>query len=390
MAQSGRMRHGTFPPGGASSGRKTPCTIGPWGKRVGNVVRLAELVQVLVRHGFADLVRRAGLHEGIPAKLLRGLHIIEGPSGEPETFGRRLRAALAELGPTFVKCGQILSTRPDLISPEIGKELELLQDRVDAMPFEKMKPVIENELNASVDELFASFEENPVAAASLSQVYRAVLKDGRAVAVKIQRPNAERAIEADLSLMHSIAEWLVEHSEDLRSLDPLGMVEEFGRSIRRELDFTIEARVIDRFRKNFEEIDNVFVPATYAELSAKRVLTMDWVDGVRLDAIDHYAERACDPKTVAAIGCDVVCKQVFDYRLFHADPPSRQHPHHARQPNRLSRLRHGRPYRTHRCGRHRRPLTRAIRRGCRGPLWTPSCCWQSPMISRTAAVSITR
>jgi ubiquinone biosynthesis protein len=290
------------------------------GKRVGNVVRLAEVVQVLVRHGFADLVRRAGLHEGIPAKLLRGLRLIEAPSGEPETFGRRLRAALTELGPTFVKCGQILSTRPDLISPDLCAELERLQDRVTTLPFEKMSMVLEEDIQGTVEELFGSFDTEPVAAASLSQVYRATLKTGQVVGVKIQRPNIDKVIEADLRLMRGVAEWIVEHVEDLDWFNPLGIVDEFARSIRRELDFTVEAHSIERFRENFKESKEVFVPATYSDLSGRRVLTMDWVEGVRIDALDQYAERNCDPKTVASTGCHVLCRQVFEHRLFHADP----------------------------------------------------------------------
>lgn len=289
-------------------------------KRVGNVVRLAEVVQVLVRHGFADLVRRAGLHEGIPAKLLRGLRLIDAPSGEPETSGRRLRAALSELGPTFVKCGQILSTRPDLVGAALSSELERLQDRVAALPFERMAPVIEEALRGKVHDLFAEFDTEPVAAASLSQVYRATLKSGQRVGVKVQRPQIEAVIEADLRLMRTVAEWVVEHVEDLHWFKPVGIVNEFARAIHRELDFSVEARAIQRFRENFKDSNEVFVPQVYAELSGRRVLTMDWVDGVRIDAVDRFAERGCDPKTVAAIGCRSICAQVFEYRLFHADP----------------------------------------------------------------------
>jgi len=290
------------------------------GKRVGNAVRLAEVIQVLARHGFADLVRRAGLHEGVPARLLRGLRLIEAPTGEPETFGQRLRAVLTALGPTFVKCGQVLSTRPDLLDPEICKELELLQDRVAPLPFEAMRSVIEESLNGSVEEMFAEFNREPVAAASLSQVYRARLKDGRPVAVKARRPGIEAVIEADLELMRSIAEWVSEHVEDLRWYAPQGIVEEFARSIRRELDFSIEAHVIDRFYQNFEDNELVFIPRTYPELSSRQVLTMDWVDGIRLDMVDKYPERDSQPEVVAELGCNIVCEQVFEHRLFHADP----------------------------------------------------------------------
>jgi len=290
------------------------------GQRVGNVVRLSEVVQILVRHGFADLVRRAGLHEGIPAKLLRGMRLIDAPTGEPETVGTRLRAALTELGPTFVKFGQILSTRPDLLGNELCAELSKLQDNVDALPFEEMAPVVNAEAGAEVEELYAEFDKAPVAAASLSQVYRATLKTGEKVAVKIQRPGAEGTVESDLSLMRRIAEWVAEHVDEMDWIDPVGIVDEFARSIRRELDFSIEARLIDRFRQNFDGVASILVPRTYPELSGKRMLTMDWVDGVRVDALDQYAARNCDPKTVAATGCEILCTQVFEHRLFHADP----------------------------------------------------------------------
>ncbi|MCX5758847.1 MAG: AarF/ABC1/UbiB kinase family protein [Candidatus Hydrogenedentes bacterium] len=294
------------------------------GKRVGNVVRLAEVVQVLVKHGFVNLVRRAQLHEGTPAKLLRGMHILDTPSGDPETQGKRLCAALTELGPTFVKFGQILSTRPDLVGNALSESLQDLQDRVTATPFEAIEAVIVEALGKRPDALFASFEREPVAAASLSQVHRATLKgrtDGGAqVAVKIQRPGIERVIESDLSLMRRIAEWVAAHVEEIAWMDPVGVVDEFTRSITRELDFTIEGRVIEQFRANFEDVPEIFVPRVYQDLSAKRVLTMEWVDGVRIDAIEAYPARHCEPKIVANVCCEMLCRQVFDHHLFHDDP----------------------------------------------------------------------
>ncbi len=305
------------------------------GKRVGNVVRLAEVVQVLVKHGFVNLVRRAQLHEGIPAKLLRGMHILDTPSGEPETQGKRLCAALTELGPTFVKFGQILSTRPDLVGNALSESLQDLQDRVAVTPFEAIEAVVVEALGKRPDVLFASFEREPVAAASLSQVHRATLKShtaprstlkshtapsGAQVAVKIQRPDIERVIESDLSLMHWIAEWVAAHVEEIAWMDPVGVVDEFTRSITRELDFTIEGRVIEQFRVNFEDVPEIFVPQVYQELSAKRVLTMEWVDGVRIDATEAYPARHCEPKIVANVCCEMLCRQVFDHHLFHADP----------------------------------------------------------------------
>lgn len=290
------------------------------GKHTVNAVRLAEVLQVFVKHGFADILQRVGFHRGLPAKLLRGLNLMEARTGTPHTFGQRLRAALVELGPTFVKLGQILSTRPDLIRDKLAKELSNLQDNVDALPFDTMEEVLVEALGASAAELFATFDRNAVASASLSQVYRATLKTGEPVAVKIQRPGVAKIIESDLSLMQQVAEWMEGHVDDVNWLDPPGIVDEFARSIRRELDLSIEAQIIEQFRKNFEGDPAVTVPGVYSAFSARTVLTMDWIDGVRVDCVEAFPERNCDPVTVAINGCDALCRMVFDHQLFHADP----------------------------------------------------------------------
>lgn len=290
------------------------------GQRTINAVRFAEVLQVLVRHGFADLLRRAGFHDGLPARVLRGLNLMDAPGGEPSTFGERLCAALTELGPTFVKFGQTLSTRPDLVGPKIADDLSDLQDQVDPIPFESMAAVFQQELGRSPGELYASFNPIPVASASLSQVYRATLLSGEPVAVKVLRPGVEKTIESDISLMRDLAEWIAGHMEDVKWLDPAGIVDEFSRSVRRELDFHIEARIIETFQKNFEESETVFIPSVFRELSSQRVLTMDWVDGVRIDRVEEYAARNCDPRVVAILGCESLCRMVFEHRIFHADP----------------------------------------------------------------------
>lgn len=289
------------------------------GKHTVNAVRLAEILQVMIKHGFADLLRRAGFHDGLPARVLRGLNLYA-PSGEPATFGHRLRSALTDLGPTFVKMGQVLSTRPDLVGAEIAQELAKLQDQVEPFPLEKMAEMFHESFGGPVEELFGAFDSNPIAAASLSQVYQATLKTGEKVAVKVQRPGVERTIESDLSLMRQIAEWIGDHLDESIFLDPPGIVDEFARSIRRELDFTIEARVIQQFRKNLMGNENVFIANTYPELCSKRILTMDWIDGVRVDRFDEYEARNCDRATIARIGCETLCQMVCEQRLFHADP----------------------------------------------------------------------
>lgn len=293
---------------------------GPLTRRIGNTVRLAQVAQVLVKHGFADLVRRSGLHELLPAKVLVSLRMADAATNEPATFGRRIRSALTELGPTFIKFGQIMSTRPDLLGQDICEELGHLQDQVKPLPFEKMAPVIEKSFGKPVHEIFAEFNEEPIAAASLSQVYRGRLSSGEDVAVKVQRPGAKETIESDLSLLDAIAEWVDEHMPDFKWMDMTGTVDEFSRSVRRELDFNIEAQIIERFRRNFQGDVRLYVPEVYHDVSNGRVLTMGWVDGVRVDKLEEYDARNSDPKIVARIGCSILCEQVFEHRYFHADP----------------------------------------------------------------------
>ena len=203
---------------------------------------------------------------------------------------------------------------------DICDELRQLQDNVTATPFKEMEGVLRQDLGIGVEEGFSEFQNEQIASASLGQVYRAVLKTGESVAVKIQRPGIESVIESDLSLMRRIAEWIADHVEEIAWMDPAAIVDEFAQSIRRELDFNIERRVIERFRANFEDTEEIFVPGVYPEYSGKRVLTMDWIDGARIDALDAYAARNCDPVTVAHIGCEILCRQVFEHRFFHADP----------------------------------------------------------------------
>jgi len=290
------------------------------GRTTENALRLAEIVQVLVKHGFADVLQRSGFYQSLPARVLERVRLIEAPQGEPTTLGARLCAAFTELGPTFIKLGQVLSTRPDLLSEDLVSALSHLQDRVDPLPFERIAEVVENALGQSISQGFAAFEPIPVASASLSQVYRARLRDGTPVAVKVQRPGVRNLIESDIRLLEQVAEWIVEHVPDAQILDPVGTVEEFARSVRRELDFLIEANIIEQFRKNFAEEPRVIVPAVHHAYTSSTVLTLDWVDGVRIDDLSAYPQRNSDPKTIALLGSEIVCRMVFEHRLFHADP----------------------------------------------------------------------
>jgi ubiquinone biosynthesis protein len=280
---------------------------------------MGEVAHVLVSNGFAHLVHTSGLTEGLPAKVLTELRLMEAREREPETVGRRLRRALTELGPTFVKLGQILATRPDLLDDELCAELEHLQDRAEVVPFDQVRPSIEAALGGPPEEVLGELSPEPVAAASISQVYRGKRKDGSEIALKVQRPGIDEVIESDLRLLAAIASW-VGHEGAPGLADPAGTVEEFARSIRRELDFHHERRVLERFRANFEEDERVVIPKVYPELCSRHVLVMQWMEGVRVDKVDAYPGRGSEPSVVARLGVEVVCRQVFDHRFFHADP----------------------------------------------------------------------
>ena len=276
-----------------------------------------EIFQVFAKYGFYDVLSRLGLLQRLPWSLYR--QIKEGFPVIDITWGERLRRALTELGPTFIKMGQVLSTRPDLVGSSIARELSLLQDRVTPLPFEEIAKVVEDALKKPVASAFAQFDPEPVAAGSLSQVHKATLPNGIPVAVKVKRVGIDRIIFSDIELMRTIATWMEERPE-ISFLKPVGIVNEFARSIKRELNFSIEARSIQLFRKNMMNQKKVFIPRVFKSHSTPEVLTMDWVDGVRIDQYDQYEARNCDRKTIARLGCEILCKMVCEDRLFHADP----------------------------------------------------------------------
>ncbi|HZQ81845.1 MAG TPA: AarF/ABC1/UbiB kinase family protein [Gaiellaceae bacterium] len=270
-----------------------------------NLGRLSEIAQVAMRHGFGYLVD--GRKAGDPA--------IEGTAR-----GRHLREMLDELGPTFVKFGQLLSTRPDVVPPDIISELRGLQDDVRPFPLEDVERTIREELGQPIERLFTEFEETPLAAASIGQVHRAVLPNGRRVAVKVQRPNAPRQIEADLALMYQAARLAKERIHALDFIDTNEIVDEFARSIRQELDYRLEARNADAFHRDFAGHPHVAIPRTYWTYTRSRVLTLEELEGVQLGDLDFEHWTLDQRRRLAYLITEAWMTMIFRNGFFHGDP----------------------------------------------------------------------
>src|SRR6266550_3723795 len=268
--------------------------------------RLSEIAQVAARHGFGYLIdgRRRG----------------DGADGMPTARGRHLRQMLDELGPTFVKFGQLLSTRPDIVPPDIIAELRGLQDDVRPFPFADVERTMTEDLDQPIERLFVEFEEKPLAAASIGQVHRATLPNGKRVAVKVQRPNAPRQIEADLALMYQAARLAKERVRALDFIDANEIVDEFSRSIRQELDYRLEGRNADVFHRNFAGHPHVAVPKVYWSYSRARVLTLEYLDGVQLADIDIENWTLDQRRRLAYLIAETWMTMIFRQGFFHADP----------------------------------------------------------------------
>jgi ubiquinone biosynthesis protein len=274
---------------------------------------MREISEVAVRHGFGYFFERHRLFGLIPRWRKR-----RGSSAPPAQRGRHIREMLDELGPTFVKFGQLLSTRPDIVPADIVVELVKLQDRVTAFPFEVAGQVIEEDLGLALDRAFESFESEPHASASIGQVYGAVLPGGQRVVVKVQRPEASRQIRKDIELLVQFAE-LLEGRVEL-GFSPAAVVQEFARSISRELDYVLEARNAERFSVNFQDSVNVTIPRVYWRYCSARVLTMERLDGPTLNSTAVGELPLEEKRLLAESVADCWFKQIFQDGFFHADP----------------------------------------------------------------------
>jgi ubiquinone biosynthesis protein len=282
-----------------------------------HIQRYREIASVLLKHEFGGLVATLGLHRYLPRRRWR---LGAAPAARAATRHERLRLSMEELGPTFVKLGQMLSTRRDILPPPLITELEKLQDTVPPFDFKLAKQAVELELGDRLENLFQHFSEQPLGSASVAQVHRAVLKDGREVVLKIRRPDIERVIEVDLEILADLARLSEKLVEGIAVFDPVRVVREFSRVIRQELDFNSEAGNVERFARNFAKDRRVHVPRIFPELSSAGVLTMEYVRGVKVSDVESYSAHGLSRRKVAVAGVQLILEQVFVHGFFHADP----------------------------------------------------------------------
>jgi ubiquinone biosynthesis protein len=285
-----------------------------------NLGRTFEIVTVLANYGFGDLLERLHLRRYVNwgRRLILRKNKDEIPQGL--TTAQRIRMALQDLGPTFIKFGQVLSTRPDLIPQELIDELANLQEHVPPFDSTLAADCVVRELHGPIDSLFERFESEPIAAGSLAQVHRALHPDGTPLAVKIRRPNAVRFVERDLALMGDLAMLVERHIPEYSVFDPVGLVNHFSRTIRRELNFRREGRTVDEFRRLFSDDATLYVPRVYDDLTTEAVLTMEFIEGCRADDFDQLASYPITKPQLAVNGAHIFLKQAFEFGVFHGDP----------------------------------------------------------------------
>ncbi len=293
--------------------------IGVIGRTYRHLNRYRQILQILFKYGFDDLIDSLGIEQYIEI----GLKVISRRKKKDIkrlTQAQRIREALVELGPTFIKMGQVLSTRTDLIPLEYILELSKLQDRVPPFSYDKVCQIFEQELHPPPEDLFQSFEQNPEGSASIGQVHKAKLYSDDYVAVKVQRPDIKKTIEIDLEILMHLATLAEKHLEEVGAHNPTKIIKEFARTLERELDYSIEATHIERFNRQFINDSTVYVPHVYRDMSSKRILTMEYIDGIKATEIEDIKEKGYDLKKLARRGTDLVMKQIFVHGFFHADP----------------------------------------------------------------------
>lgn len=282
-----------------------------------SIKRYLNILRVLSTYGFDQVLEMLGLADMVvrSRKLFRG----SVPDIARLTAAERMRLALEELGPTFIKLGQILSTRPDVIPRAFVREFEKLQDNVPSFPFEEVLTQITGELGGPAEQLFAEIDPVPLAAASIAQVHRARLMTGEDVVIKVRRPGIVEVVESDISALMALAGLAERHLPGIELYDPVGIVREFARTIRREMDFSREAHTIEKFRDNFIKTPWMYFPRVYWEQTSRAILTMEYVAGVKVSDREKLFDQGLDVKLIARRGADSFLEMVLNHGFFHGD-----------------------------------------------------------------------
>jgi ubiquinone biosynthesis protein len=288
------------------------------GRTFHHLQRAREIAGVFLKYGYEDLLER--LH--LPALLDTPLKHLHRPNpaisqlSQPE----RLRRALEELGPTFIKLGQMLASRSDVLPEEFVKELTKLQDQVPAIPFSEVRQIMESELHEPLNKLYRRIEELPLGSASIAQVHKAEWHDGSVVVVKVQRPEVRETVKVDLEILQQLATLIEKHVEGWRVHRPANLVNEMAKTLQRETDFNSEAAHVERFARQFDKEPTIHVPKVYHEATTGRVLTMEFIDGIKASALAPEKIAPSDRKQIAERIGDLLLKQIFVHGFFHADP----------------------------------------------------------------------
>jgi ubiquinone biosynthesis protein len=279
--------------------------------------RFGVIAKILIKHGLGDVVERILSRkekQAEPADVKKAVL-------KPGVLSpRRVRLILEELGPSFIKLGQLMSTRADLLPPEYIEELKKLQDRVPPIPFSEIQEVIEAQLKRPIEEIFAECNREALAAASVAQVHHATLPSGEKVVVKVIRPDIDKKIREDIRLMYYLSDKIERTFDVGRILAPTNIVREFERTIFREIDMLIEAGSMEKFTHNFRDIEELYIPKVYWDYTTKSILVMERIDGIKMDEVEELRAHGIDPKEVALVGLRSFSRQLMEFGFFHADP----------------------------------------------------------------------
>ena len=284
-----------------------------------NFARIVKIVTIVGKYGFGAILRR--MREGLKEIPERRFNIKLETKLQKLKEPERLRLAIEELGPTFIKMGQILSLRPDIIPHEYTEELEKLQDRNPPVPFDKIEKVLISEYGTLIEDLFTDFEREPVASGSIAQVHRAVLKEnGKVVAVKVLKPRTREIVETDLNVIHILVNLATHYISELQSYDLKGLLDEFSDVLLNELNFKKEAYNIMRFKKFFQGEDYVHIPEVYLDYTTESILVLEYIDGIKVSDVESIIKSGLNPRLIAENGAKVALKEIFEFGFFHADP----------------------------------------------------------------------